>query len=58
MTTKQQQTVENEYTDFGYMENDSGRDRIKDKISYTPKYRGYSFSSLSSRKNSIHALPQ
>lgn len=30
------------------------KDHIKSKISYTPKYRAYSFSSLSSKRNSFN----
>ena len=38
-----------EYEDIRYSEFDGARDRIKDRICYTPKKRGYSFSSLSSK---------
>lgn len=47
-----EERIDTDYGDFSYNEVDSAKNRIKDKLCYTPKYRGYSFSSLSSRRNS------
>ena len=51
--TAKDQVIDTEYGEITYNEIDSTKNRIKDRISYTPKYRGYSFSSLSSKRNSI-----
>lgn len=46
--------VDNVCTNILNNEVDSGRNRIRDRICYTPKHRGYSFSSLNSRRNSTN----
>lgn len=51
--TAKDQGIDTEHADISYNEIDSTKNRIKDRICYTPKYRGYSFSSLSSKRNSI-----
>jgi len=45
--------IETQYTEIDHNEIDSPKNKIKERISLTPKYRSYSFSSLSSKRNSI-----
>jgi len=54
LNTAKEEVVDTEYADFKMTEIQSNKDRIKERICYTPKYRGYSFSSLNSKRNSVN----
>lgn len=51
--TNEKPLIDNEYSYIKYTEMDYNKDRIKDRLCYTPKCRGYSFASLNSKKTSF-----